>query len=205
MPRSFQFLKPQAVRDAVENQVFGRAINEEEYGDLIGDITGNTSGTIDFNVFSAGLNKSVAILIRSQNATFNTTVRLDPNEFNYSDIRVHVTGQGTGLAIFRLLAATAQQFHFPLIYAVGEKRVSANPLLAEWGYYVYPRYGFDGPIPAAITPTLVQPYTAMTHISQIMATAPGRAEWKQKGNTVKGLEFDLTPNSPCWETLNALP
>jgi|GEM_PF-5590071 len=83
MPRSFQFLKPQAVRNAVENQVFGRAINEEEYGDLIGDITGNTNGTIDFNVFSADLNKSVAILIRSQNATFNTTVRLDPNEFHY--------------------------------------------------------------------------------------------------------------------------
>ena len=124
--------------------------------------------------------------------------RLDSNEFHYSDIRVYVTNQSTGLDIFRWLTATAQKVQIPRIDAVGEKRVSAVPLLAEWGYYIYPRYEFDGPIPAAIIPTLAQPYAAMTHMSQIMAWSAGRADWKQKGDAVKGLEFDLTPNSPCW-------
>jgi hypothetical protein len=204
MPRSFATQASQAVKHAAEIAVFGSTVTDDDYGDLIGDITGNATGTLEFNVFSASLNKAVAILIRSQGPIFNTTVRLNPNEFHYSDIRVHVTGHGTGKAIFRHLVSAASAFHFPAIYATGERRVHANPLLAENGYYTYPKFGFEGAIPANV-PNLVAPYNAMNLLSQIMAAPAGEAEWKAKGVTVPNIVFDLTPGQYSMTKLNSLP
>jgi hypothetical protein len=87
MPRTFTFVSPPAAHTAAELAVFGGPITQDDYGDLIGDTTGNATGTVEFNVFSAVYNKDFAILVRGQTPLFNTVIRLNPNEFQYSDIR----------------------------------------------------------------------------------------------------------------------
>jgi hypothetical protein len=205
MPRSFTTQSLKAVKDAAEVTVFGRTITDDEYGDLIGDITGNATGVLTFNVFSLNVGKDVAIQIRSTGPVFNTTVRLNPNEFHYSDIRVHNTGQGIGKDIFRLLVATVPQFHFPRLDATGERRDDPDPTKAECGYYAYPKFGFEGDIPANVKPNLNPPYNAMVKLSEIMATPAGEAEWRLKGITVKNIVFDLTPGQYSMNKLNSLP
>ena len=76
------------------------------------------------------------------------------------------------------------------------------------GYYVWPRFGYDGPIPEFIKrlPEWQQLPPALQNardVSELIADVPiGRAWWKQYGDAID-VTFDLHPGSESLKTLNA--
>lgn len=138
-----------ADRAAVEIAAFGGPIPDNDYGDLIGDITDNATIVVYFN--AQRLDGTCPITIRAKaEGVFSSVVRIytAPRHVEYSDCTVVNQGQGTGPQIFKLLADTAKRLGFPHIKAEGRKHVSTqNPQTNCFGHYVYAKLGFNALIP----------------------------------------------------------
>src|ERR1051325_6675409 len=108
MAREIQFDPTNlADRAAVENAAFGGPIPDNDYGDLIGDVTGNATIVVYFN--APRLDSTCPITIQAKTeGVFSSVVRIytDPRQVEYSDCTVVNQGQGTGPQIFKLLADT---------------------------------------------------------------------------------------------------
>jgi GNAT superfamily N-acetyltransferase len=65
------------------------------------------------------------------------------------------------------------------------------------GYKVWPRMGFDGPIPASQKTVLPASLHGSERVSDLYATSAGREWWAAHGGDVH-LEFDLSPGSKSW-------
>lgn len=104
-----------------------------------------------------------------------------------------------GLRIFATQVSEARKLGVDhiAVYAAGER---GNPVYN--GYYTWPRFGYDGEIPYAVSRLLPESMEHMTQISELMATKEGRAFWKEHGSSVT-LEFDLTEGSYSMTTLRA--
>jgi hypothetical protein len=205
MARDIQFdLAKIADRAAVENTAFGGPIPDNDYGDLIGDITDNAKIVVYFN--APRLDSTCPITIRAKTeGVFSSVVRIytDPLHVEYSDCKVVNQGQGTGPQIFKLLADTAKRLGFPDIKAEGRRYVSAqNPHMNCFGHYVYAKLGFNASIPgdAPARPADIANHATLLDLT---AVAPGRIWWKQNGVTVPNMVFDLADDSPSWHRLAA--
>lgn len=62
------------------------------------------------------------------------------------------------------------------------------------GYYTWPRFGYDAPIPEKLRATLPAGLRNDTHLSDLMGTESGRDWWKSHGITTE-VEFDLAKGS----------
>ena len=77
----------------------------------------------------------------------------------------------------------------------------------KWsGYYVWPRFGYDGPIPqrlldSPIWETLPAPLRGVRFVRKLIADPVGREWWKANGVAID-VKFDLTPGKYSMETLN---
>ena len=75
------------------------------------------------------------------------------------------------------------------------------------GYYVWPRYGYEGPIPQRLKGAhswhhdLPPELRGATNISELMAHPAGREWWRENGDAFD-VEFDLTKGSYSMTTLN---
>ena len=54
----------------------------------------------------------------------------------------------------------------------------------EWGYYVLPRFGFDGPIPKETQSQLPKDLQQFSTFGKLFEIAEGRSWWKQNGKTI---------------------
>ena len=54
----------------------------------------------------------------------------------------------------------------------------------EWGYYVLPRFGFDGPIPKEARSQLPKDFQQFTTLGKLFETTEGRSWWKQNGMAI---------------------
>jgi len=69
------------------------------------------------------------------------------------------------------------------------------------GYKVWPKFGYDAPLPLETIANLPPELAGATRVSDLYATAAGRAWWEQYGETLD-MRFDLTPGSyslQVWE------
>lgn len=95
---------------------------------------------------------------------------------------------GLGLTIFaRQLAAAA---------ALGVVRIetTAGRSSDENGYYTWPRFGFDGPLPPEIKQDLPLGLDHAQDVLDLMECEKGRMWWQEHGLPIH-LAFDLTPHS----------
>jgi len=105
-------------------------------------------------------------------------------------------GNGAGTAIFARQVEAAARLGFEEIEAEGFR----SPLSDEWvGYYVWPRLGYDAPLPRGMSGYDV-PGNAR-RLSQLMATPEGRAWWKEHGRTTN-MRFKLEPDSKSRRVLD---
>src|SRR5947208_389684 len=118
MPRKIH-ITHLADRTAAEMAVFNQEIIPVRYGDLAGDITGDGVITVSFNEHYAAAEATYAITIRAWSPVHNAIIRLNPNDFQYAENKVHYPRQGTGRLICRLIAKTAGEFHFATLSGNG--------------------------------------------------------------------------------------
>jgi len=95
-----------------------------------------------------------------------------------SILRADKRNCGEGTKIFQRQVESCQQLGIRRIVMFGRKNRT------EWGYYVLPRLGFDGPIPKEIQSQLPKEFQKTTTLGQLFETIEGRSWWKQNGQTL---------------------
>lgn len=113
-------------------------------------------------------------------------------ENEYFGVDSDKQGQGIGAAVFGRQVEQAAR--------LGVARIETSAARGGYfnGYYTWPRFGYDGPLPAEVrtgidTGALTPPYP-VEKVSDLMRTEEGRAWWKENGQTVH-LSFDLADGS----------
>lgn len=112
---------------------------------------------------------------------------------------------GLGARSFALEATTATQeglFDKIITSAIGNfgTFTSANPGEQYSGYYTWARVGFDTPLPPDVLAYCTGSLTNVTRLCDLMRTEAGRELWFEFGGSAD-MEFDLAPESACWNTL----
>jgi hypothetical protein len=109
-------------------------------------------------------------------------------------IRNTMRRKGLGLKIFSRQLATA--------VALGVKRIEtvAGRGDGENGYYTWPRFGFDGPLPSEIKRNLPLGLDHAQYVLDLMEDEQGRLWWRAFGFPVR-LAFDLRARSRSWHVL----
>ena len=107
------------------------------------------------------------------------------------DIDNSMRQTGLGLRIFRRQLTTAS--------ALGASRIEtvAGRKRGENGYYTWPRFGFDGPLPWEVRRNLPLGLDHAQHVLDLMELEKGRLWWKTHGIPVR-LVFDLAHHSRSW-------
>jgi len=90
-------------------------------------------------------------------------------------LRADQRNQGMGTQIFYRQVEACKQLGIRRIVMFGRKT------RLEWGYYVLPRFGFDGPLPKEIQIQLPKELQHPTTLGEIFETSEGRSWWKQNG------------------------
>jgi hypothetical protein len=105
--------------------------------------------------------------------------------------RIHLESQrrqGLGLQVFLRQAAAAAALGIARIEAVAGRRHDEN------GYYTWPRYGFDGVLPAWLRRLLPIGLEDAETVLDLMECEKGRRWWLQCGVTIP-VVFDLADGS----------
>jgi hypothetical protein len=95
---------------------------------------------------------------------------------------------GLGLQIFCRQARRAAVLGVDRIEAIAGRRRDEN------GYYTWPRFGFDGPLPAALRQLLPASLNHAHTVLDLMECAAGRCWWRERGVTMR-VGFELAAGS----------
>jgi hypothetical protein len=96
--------------------------------------------------------------------------------------------QGLGLQIFH------RQVHNAAALGVGRIETVAGRRARENGYYTWPRFGFDGVLPASVRRILPPGLEGSRSVLDLMRCEKGRAWWREHGATIR-VAFDLARGS----------
>lgn len=103
---------------------------------------------------------------------------------------------GAGFQMLRNQIEACQELQVPTIACLAGrwgkdddgKRVPLD------GYVVWPKLGFDGPIPEAVLGKLSPEFARLQNVQALIATPEGLAEWIAHGDSCR-LTFDVRPGS----------
>ncbi len=109
-------------------------------------------------------------------------------------LHIHRRGmrrKGLGLRIFYRQLVHA--------HALGVIRIETDAGRAdhENGYYTWPRFGFDGPLPPKIRPMLPPGLASARSMLDLMNCERGRQWWQKNGTPVR-LAFEVAAHSRSW-------
>ena len=96
----------------------------------------------------------------------------------FQELSIHRSdkrGRGMGTKVFHRQIEACRQLGIRQIVMFGRK----NRL--ECGYYVLPRFGFDGPLPKETQLRLPKQFQQSTTLGKLFETSEGRSWWKQNG------------------------
>jgi len=95
-----------------------------------------------------------------------------------SILQAEKRGRGEGTKLFHRQVEACKELGIRRIQMFGRK----NRL--EWGYYVLPRFGFDGPLPKDARLRLPQEFPQAATLGMLFETDEGRSWWKQNGTAL---------------------
>jgi hypothetical protein len=98
--------------------------------------------------------------------------------------------RGLGARIFDRQVSAAAALGIERIELVAGRRRDEN------GYYTWPRFGFEGALPARLRRRLPMGLKNARTVLDLMESEKGRAWWREHGATIQ-VAFDLTPGSRC--------
>jgi GNAT superfamily N-acetyltransferase len=172
-------------------RLFQRDLQPWEYAGLAGAPddaeveVGTLDGGVYLDVFQPATNRYRAVqLVKPADAGPFLVIEA---------LRIHnaMRRQGLGLRIFTRQLTTANAL------GVGRIETTAGRSLHENGYYTWPRFGFDGPLPPEIKRRLPRGLDHADTVLDLMEYEKGRLWWKAHGVVVH-LAFDLVGRSRSW-------
>ncbi len=110
-------------------------------------------------------------------------------------LHIHRRGmqtRGLGLAIFARQLSHARHLGIRRIETVAGRGRREN------GYYTWPRFGFDAPLPLEVRRRLPTMFRRTTRVGDLMEREAGRSWWRKYGVPLS-LAFDLESRSRCWK------
>jgi len=182
-------------RDEVEDRVqriFGRPLEAWELAGL--------SGAPDEAVVRVGLSPAALVLefrpARTDEYFARRLVFRDANGPVLADDGLHIFRatmhrHGLGLRI-----SLRQVLHAKILKMQGIRAVATRGPY-ENGYYTWPRYGFDGPLPTKVVRSLPRILNHARSVLDLMETEYGRRWWQEYGTSLE-VAFDLSPHSRSW-------
>jgi hypothetical protein len=99
--------------------------------------------------------------------------------------------RGLGLRIF------CRHLYFARRLGLAQIEILAGRGPGENGYYTWPRFGFNGPLPPAIQRRLPPELLPAQTVLNLMSSQPGRLWWQSQGGPIQ-VVFDLAEGSPSW-------
>jgi hypothetical protein len=85
-------------------------------------------------------------------------------------------------------------------HALGVTRIETHAGRSdhENGYYTWPRFGFDGPLPPSIHTVLPKRLASARSVLDLMECERGREWWRQNGTSIR-LAFEVAPRGRSWK------
>lgn len=118
-------------------------------------------------------------------------------------------GKGIGTEVFRNQVANCRQGGLAFIDLHAAKENPGAPWEPHNGYYTWPRFGFDASIDKIakdnpdIAKAIKEEYPKAKSILDVMKTKAGRNWWKENGDDLYSVEFDLSPKSLSMRVFSA--
>jgi len=103
-------------------------------------------------------------------------------------LRRKMQRKGLGLSIFHRQVENTMALGVDCIETLAGRRDDEN------GYYTWPRFGFDGRLPAEVIENLPPGLEDAVTVLDLMDCEQGRVWWREHGTTIRVL-FDLTEGS----------
>jgi SPP1 gp7 family putative phage head morphogenesis protein len=179
--------------------VFGPGATPHHVAAALGAGPGDAVRIGQARVLDDGTRYVSATVRTADGVTANRGVHLDPatgRRWVVNDtISAATTGTGAGTRLFARQVEQLAALGFDEIKASGD----SGP---KNGYYTLPRWGYDGPIPAAKRKRLPKALAGAETLQDLYATPAGRAWWKANGTSVD-VAFDLRPGSRSRRALDA--
>jgi hypothetical protein len=187
-------LGEQHAAERIAKRLFGRALRASEYAGLAGTPDGAKAevGASDGRLYIEMRDPVTAArgyyyLYRSEAAIvlLNDGFRIESHT-----MRRH----GFGLQMFFRQARNAAALGVDRIHTIAGRTNGEN------GYYTWPRYGFQGELPASVRRLLPIGLENSRTILDVMASEKGRDWWRTHGVPLR-VRFDLAPGSRSRRTL----
>ncbi|MCE5267777.1 MAG: hypothetical protein LLG00_07815 [Planctomycetaceae bacterium] len=181
-------LGEQRAAQRLSHRLFGRSLRRWEYAGLTGAPNlatvevGATEGRLYLELRDpVSRMRGYYYLFRDGTSVvlLNDAIRIDVPEMR---------GRGLGLQMFRRQVRNAAALGVDRIETVAGRGRDEN------GYYTWPRYGFDGAVPAPIQRLLPSGLRRRRTIADLMSCEKGRKWWKEHGVPMS-LRFDLAASS----------
>jgi hypothetical protein len=175
--------------ERASRRIFGRTLQPQEYAGLVGapDDAKVEVGASDGKLYIE-LGDPVASAYRAYYYVYSRkTIVVLLND----GIRIQMLAmrrQGFGLQMFY------RQVRNAAAHGVDRIDTEAGRSRDENGYYTWPRYGFDCPLPVSIRRCLPLGLEHCRTLLDLMACEKGRLWWRECGTTAR-VRFDLTPDS----------
>jgi len=115
------------------------------------------------------------------------------------ELAPELQGQGIGTDVLAEQIAAGQEAGVSSITLAAAGSIDDPDMV---GYKVWPKMGFDGPLPPRILDILPPEFASARMLSDLYATPEGVAWWEANGVTI-GLTLDLTPGSYSMELWQA--
>jgi hypothetical protein len=120
-------------------------------------------------------------------------------------IKPEMSGHRLGARIVTIQARAAQELGFEAIKldAVGSYQQAQIKFEEDrWiGYYLWPRLGFDAPMPNHVLKSLPNEFLHCRQVSELLQSKEGIDWWLLYGDSLDSARFDLTADSVSWQLL----
>ncbi len=186
---------PREEFDEASNHLFGKSVDLKRVSDLGGAIE-----KADVTVSVSDEERGPAIYINATGKNYDFIRKIEKDAEGKTVLRnasffvdESAQNQGIGRRVFAKQIETAQSLGVDRITTSAARGPHAN------GYYTWPRFGYNGPIPEAVLKQLPAELSQAKTVLDLMDTEAGQAFWKQHGVKID-LEFDLSPDSRSMKT-----
>jgi hypothetical protein len=175
--------------ERVSQRLFGRRLRPREYAGLAGapDDAEVQVGASDGQLYLE-LSSRLAATYRGYYYLFCRKAAIVLLNDGFHILLRTMQRQGLGLQVHYRQARHAAAYGVDWIELRAGRRGDEN------GYYTWPRYGFDCPLPTSIRTRLPENLQRWRTLLGLMSCEQGRCWWRAHGITVR-LRFDLAPGS----------
>jgi len=188
------FLGECVAAETAAKRLFGRPLLPSDYAGLAG---APDDATVEVGTLAGTLYVELRGPPRQGYRAFHRVRQTQRSLVILSDgfhiLRRRIQGRGLGLRVLARQLDHARRLGVSRIELVAGRRSYEN------GYYTWPRFGFDGPLPPHIREKLPPELNRAQRVLDLMQCQAGRRWWKDHGVSMPVL-FDLSRGSRSWET-----